>query len=678
MKDYVIYFLTLVLGVAIFYIFNSMDSQQAMMQMSESKQQIMGLMTQVLGGVSVFISFVLGFLIVYANNFLIKRRKKEFGLYMLLGMGKGKISKILLLETLLVGIFSLAIGLVIGIFASQLMSILVSKMFEANMSNYQFIFSQDALIKTLVYFAIIYLCVMMINVFATSKYKLIDLITAKNKNEKIKIKNPIFSVILFILSIGILGCAYYLAITKITEEDFMPILIAIGLGCIGTFLFFYSLSGFMLKIIQTRKKIYQKDLNMFVLRQIDSKINTTVFSMSVICILLFLTICIFSSAMSINNSLTTQLKTYTPVDATFTKRVNIAEGEKKPYTGTYNKEEAEASKISIKDTLIQAGIDVDQDFSEMISTYVYTTKELKQTDSFKPIEEIIKSKYPALDLNNSEPIMKLSDYNKIAPLYGNQTLTLNDNEFIVICNYDELKNLRNEALQKGLTIELNGKTYVAKFTECQNGFYSNSAQPMEAGTYILPDNALPEEWKTIEYFHVNYQGSTPEEKEKIEQKLVSLSDGSGAVNEISLSNLNALTRMSLYDASKGLAATVTFIGLYLGIVFLISSSAILALKELSESSDNKERYKILRKIGADEKMINKALFKQIGIFYLIPLALATAHSIFGIKVCSIILAMFGKQDLVASIAITAGFIVLIYGAYFLATYYGSKAIIKEE
>lgn len=678
MKDYVIYFLTLVLGVAIFYIFNSMDSQQAMMKMSESKQQIMTLMTQVLGGVSVFISFVLGFLIVYANNFLIKRRKKEFGLYMLLGMGKGKISKILLLETLLVGIFSLAIGLIIGIFASQLMSILVSKMFEADMSNYQFIFSQDALIKTLIYFAIIYLCVMLINVFATSKYKLIDLITAKNKNEKIKIKNPILSIIIFILSIGILAVAYYLAITKITGADMMPLLIAIGLGCLGTFLFFYSLSGFLLKIIQSRKKIYEKDLNMFVLRQIDSKINTTVLSMSIICILLFLTICIFSSAMSINNTLTKQLKTYTPVDATFTKRVNIAEGEKKPYKGTYNKQEAEASNISIKDTLTQTGINVDQDFAETISTYVYSSQELKQIDSFKPIEEKIKSNYPTLNLYGNEPIMKLSEYNKIAPLYGNKTLTLNDNEFIVICNYDEVKNLRNEALQKGLTIKLNGKTYVAKYTECQDGFYSNSAQPMEAGTYILPDSAIPEEWKTIEYLHVNYRGSTPEEKEKIEQKLVNVSNEGGSVNEISLASINGLTRIILYDTSKGLAATVTFIGLYLGIVFLISSSAILALKELSESSDNKERYKILRKIGADEKMINKALFKQIGIFYLIPLALAVVHSIFGIKVCSIILAMFGKQDLVTSIAITAGFIVLIYGAYFLATYYGSKSIIKEE
>ena len=167
MKDYVIYFLTLVLGVAIFYIFNSLDAQQAMLEMSESKRQIIDLMIQMLGGVSVFVSFVLGFLIVFANNFLIKRRKKEFGLYMLLGMGKGGISKILLIETLLIGIFSLAIGLLIGVFASQFMSVLVANLFEADMTEYKFIFSQSALIKTIIYFAIIYIIVMLLNLFTT-------------------------------------------------------------------------------------------------------------------------------------------------------------------------------------------------------------------------------------------------------------------------------------------------------------------------------------------------------------------------------------------------------------------------------------------------------------------------------------------------------------------------------
>jgi len=208
-KDYAIYFLTLVLGVAIFYMFNSIDSQQAMIQVSQSTREIIKLMIAMLGYVSVFVAVVLGLLIVYANNFLINRRKKEFGIYMILGMGKRQRAKIILLETILVGIISLIVGLIIGIFASQFMSILVAKMFEADMSEFRFVFSKDACIKTCIYFAVMYVAVMLFNTYTISRYKLINLLNASKKNEKIKIKNPIVSVLIFIIGAGILGFAYW-------------------------------------------------------------------------------------------------------------------------------------------------------------------------------------------------------------------------------------------------------------------------------------------------------------------------------------------------------------------------------------------------------------------------------------------------------------------------------------
>ena len=208
-KDYAIYFLTLVLGVAIFYMFNSIDSQQAMLEVSESTRSIIKLMISLLGYVSVFVAVVLGLLIVYANNFLINRRKKEFGIYMTLGMGKRQISKIILIETILVGIISLIVGLIIGIFASQFMSILVAKMFEADMSKFQFVFSKDACIKTCIYFAVMYVAVMFFNTFTVSKYKLIDLLNANKKNENVKIKNPIICILVFLGAVSILGYAYW-------------------------------------------------------------------------------------------------------------------------------------------------------------------------------------------------------------------------------------------------------------------------------------------------------------------------------------------------------------------------------------------------------------------------------------------------------------------------------------
>ena len=196
-KDYAIYFLTLVLGVAIFYMFNSLDSQQAMLDVSQSTRKMIELMIQMLSFVSVFIAVILGLLIVYANNFLINRRKREFGIYMTLGMGKRQISKIILFETILVGILSLISGLIIGIFASQFMSILVGKLFEADMSKFEFVFSKSACIKTCIYFAVMYVAVMIFNTITISRYKLINLLTAIKKNETIKIKTPMLSILIF-------------------------------------------------------------------------------------------------------------------------------------------------------------------------------------------------------------------------------------------------------------------------------------------------------------------------------------------------------------------------------------------------------------------------------------------------------------------------------------------------
>ena len=198
-KDYAIYFLTL-------YMFNSLDSQQAMLEVSNSTRELIKLMISLLGMVSVFIAIVLGFLIVYANNFLINRRKREFGIYMTLGMGRKQISKIILIETVLIGIISLIVGIMIGIFASQFMSILVAKLFEADMSEFKFVFSKDACIKTCIYFAVMYLAVMIFNTITISKYKLINLLTAVKRNEKVKIKNPVISIIVIALIFG----AYYI------------------------------------------------------------------------------------------------------------------------------------------------------------------------------------------------------------------------------------------------------------------------------------------------------------------------------------------------------------------------------------------------------------------------------------------------------------------------------------
>lgn len=680
-KDYAIYFLTLVLGVAIFYMFNSLDSQEAMLQVSSSTRDIIKLMVNMLGYVSVFVAVVLGLLIVYANNFLINRRKKEFGIYMTLGMAKWQISKIILFETILVGILSLIAGLIIGIFASQFMSVLVAKMFEADMTEFQFVFSKDACIKTCIYFAVMYVAVMFFNTFTVSKYKLINLLNASKKNEKVKIKNPFLCIVVFIVALALLGYAYWKVTGDVHSLDTADKLLPpILMGIVGTVLVFWSLSGFILQIVQRMKNTYLKDTNMFVLRQINNKINTMVASMSVICLMLFMTISILSSSLALRNTMQRELVEMTPVDLNLYKTVNLPESYMK-YGKEVKTTEAQRadSRITIQETLKNNGLDMTL-LKDVIEIPIYATNDLTMGDFLKNKLQSIKLEFPMLAFETAEEIVKISDYNKIASLYGIEQYELKENEYIVLCDFDGIGTIRDRVLADENILEIAGKEYKSKYNECKSGFIMMSTSHMNTGIILVPDSCnLTDDMKEKQFLVANFNANTDEEKQEIEE--IFRSNDSVLIQNLNENGLeiDGMTKISIIESSVGVATIVTFIAIYLGIIFLIASSAILALKQLTESSDNKQRYTILRKIGCDEKMINKSLFRQIAIFFGVPLILAIIHSVFGIQFAiELMSGLASKEDLLPSAVATIIIIGIIYGAYFMATYFGSKNIIKEE
>ena len=668
-KDYAIYFFTLILGVAIFYIFNAIESQTVMMNVSSSTYEIIDLMNSMLSGVSVFVAFILGFLIIYANRFLMKRRNKEFGIYLTLGMSKRKVSLILFFETLIVGCISLVIGLVLGTALSQVMSLLVANMFEAKMTEFEFVFSTSACIKTLIYFSVMYILVMIFNTYNVSRCRLIDLLNANKKSEKIKMKNPWLCVIIFIISVCVLGYAYFCVTAGVTDmQTADKILIPIALGAVSTFFIFWSLSGLLLKIFMSMKNVYYKGLNSFILRQFSSKINTTVFSMTIICLMLFFTICILSSAISIRNSMTSNLEQMAPVDIQLNKKMDL------PVNSGYSEAVIEDSKISVSETLDRLGFDTDKYFKDVLEFDIYASNDILVRDTLGDYYAEVSKQFPYLAYDAAESFIKVSDYNKVAKLYGLDQIHLDSNEYVIIADFDSWIDIRNQSLKKGTPINLNGFTLTPKYDECKDGFIYMASNHINTGIFIVPDEVLEGVPRESELLVANYKANTDEERQEIEDMIVATGNSAYASN----TDIEASTKLSLYEGSIGLGAMITFIGLYLGIVFLIASAAILALKELSESTDNKERFRMLRKIGTDEKMLNRALFRQIGIFFIFPLVLAVIHSIFGIKFCTYILETFGKGELVKSIIMTAGIIVFIYGGYFLITYFASKNIIKER
>ena len=662
-KDYAIYFFTLILGVATFYVFNAIDDQSVMMKVSSTTAEIIKLMTNVLSGVSVFVSIILAFLIVYASRFLIKRRNKEFGVYLTLGMSKKKISLILFIETLIIGIVSLVVGLGIGFLLSQLMSILVANMFEADLTRFQFVFSTNACIKTLIYFSIMYFVVMIFNTINISKCKLIDLMHSNKKSEKIKLKNPLLCTIVFIISCIALGFAYYQVtggIEKMTNAN--SIFVPIGVGAISTFFVFWSLSGLLLKIFISMKNTYYKGLNSFTLRQFSSKINTMTFSMTIICLMLFITICVLSSALSMKNSLNKNVVEFSPKDIEISKPANV-DLEDSDFTD----KQIENYKLSFEEIFTKNGFDFKK-FKNIVYFSLYADDYVTLKSTLGTYYKTAKKNYPFLRYDDYIVLMKNSDYNNLANNFNLEKINLNGDQYAVVGNYKKMIDIKNEALKRNTEIIVNQRIYLPKYKKAINGFYEMGSQKSEIGFIVLPDDALNENQKISNKMVADYNGN----QDDIEKDVTSF------LNNTSNYIITFNTKKDIREASVGLGAIVTFLGLYLGIIFLISCAAILALKELSESSDNVEKFVVLRKIGVDEQELNKALFKQIGIFFMFPLILAIIHSIFGVMFCNNILKTMGVSFNLKSVIITSLFIIFIYGGYFFITYICSKNIIKEK
>ena len=655
LKDYTIYFLTLTFAVCIFYSFNSIESQKAVLQMNESQASYMDMINMILSFVSVLVVCILGALIVYANNFLIKKRKKELGIYMTLGMGKSKISKILLLETLIVGIGSLIVGLLAGIILSQGLSVFTAQLFEVGMSQFTFIFSGSAVIKTLIYFGLIFLFVMIFNTLIISKYKLIDLLNASKKSEDLKVKSPILSFVIFSASVIMLITAYLMVLKIGLKPNDALFKLSIGLGLIGTLGFFYGGAGFLLTVIGRSKNIYLKKLNIFVVRQINSNINTNFLSISLICLMLFITIGGLSTGLSLKASLENGI--VAPFDAS---------------AYMYIDEEDEIQ--SMKQAMDELNFDFKNNEHIFYSQYILTDVSL--ADFLRPYaDDSLKAQLDNGYWDSIEAI-KISDYNKILKLLGKNPIILEENQVLVTSDFEKIRGAVEGFLKSNSSLELNGQTFGIKNKQVISTALYNSIFAMNMFTLVVPDDVVANLKPSSSYMNIEYTQGDKAEAEKYFSDFFNEFRSNETPKGIFI---NGITQQQIYESNRGLSSMVLYVGLYLGIVFLLSSAAVLALQQLSEASDSIDRYKSLRKIGATQKMINKTIFIQTLIYFGAPLALAIVHAIFGIYVVNKDLtSIYGQSDILKSSLMTLIGIVIIYGGYFFTTYSGYKAVVKNN
>ena len=710
-KDYAIYFFTLVLGVTLFYVFNSVGSQAAVLELNNAKKLIVELLSKILSGMSILVVAILGALIIYASRFLIKRRNKEFAIYLTLGMSKRKISRLLFFETLMIGIISLAVGLLVGIGASQLISILIGRLFEADMSKFQFVFSEKAFFDTILYFGLIYLVVIVFNTIIVGRLKIIDLLHGSKKSEKAFLKNPLLRAIVFVLSSFGLSYAYWWVTNdKVSMMDRINNLLwPVAIGVITTFLLFWSFSGLIMEVLTRSKRFYYRGLNSFIFRQVSSKINTAVVSMSLISLLLFLTISILSLCFSINESMKKELAYNTPVDAFIELTdYNAVFGPNGPGYGPsasssdqdWNLQVKESQRYmqkSIYQRLTEKDEEIAKSIKEHLEVNVYADHALtfKQTIQAEYLTGLVGE----FMSKTAVPILRVSDYNKIAKLYHREEISLADNQYQILADYKPMSDSIDKSLASGFQINYRGQTLSPVAKKHLEGFVTSSGMKSNTGILIVPDKIATDQAIGSRVLLVNYNTSADHTAQQIDNDIRRIYDLGNLSIEVHTTDealqktkekskaeeqrpsgvsFSYMTKILIYTSSIGLQAIATFVGFYLGIIFLISSAAILALKQLSESSDNIEKYAALRRLGASNKMLNRALFIQIAIFFVFPLLVGILHSVFGIKFASSIIEVFGSGGLLASIPITASMLILIYGGYFLLTYLSSKRIISEK
>lgn len=653
LKDYTIYFLTLVFGVCIFYTFNSIESQKLMMKLNEYDVKNFKIIEKMMGKISILIACVLGFLIIYANNYLIKRRKKEFGIYLTLGMESRKISNILLIETILIGIFSLGIGIFLGVFLSQGLSIFTAKLFHVKMESFKFVFSSEAFIKTIFYFVIMYLTVFLFNTRSIRKLEIIDLLTDGRKNEKIKLSNLKISIIIFIISNIFIAACYFIVLDKNSKILFVDATISIPiiLGVIGTFLFFFSLSGILLRLVQNNKKVYLKELNMFLLKQINSSINTNFISMSLVCLMLFTSICMLSGGFSISKTLNKNIDDLSQFDGTLF------------YSG----------KIPMEEYL-EKNINLSYYAENYVTFYKYFCKTEEEALGIKTYlgkEEGEKNKlYKDVAQNSIIIIMKLSDFNNIMKFLQKDEISLNEGEYAVFGNVHGLIYPLQKVVNKKTKIKVNGQ----KLTPSKNPVMEISIENYyfkdNFCTFIVKDELI-KGLSSIGYVNLNFK----EDKNKMEEEFLKKLPSLDEIKNNGISCFCVSKKRSKVDAF-GLSGTISYLALYMGVIFLITSAAILALQMLSSSADNACRYKLLTEIGVDDEMINKTIFVQDLIYFMMPLSLALIHSIIGLKIAKIIVNFFGTGDVTGQLLITTFIFVIIYGGYFWVTYISSKKMVK--
>lgn len=710
-RDYLVYLLTLTLGVTVFYAFNTISMQVDIAGIDEEGlAQVMGSM---LGDLTYFLAGVMAFLMVYANNFIMKRRKKEFGLYQVLGMGRGRVATIMALETVIVSVVAFAAGIVLGVGLSQLMTFFTASLFKTQIANFHFFFSVHAFNLTLACMLVMFVLTLLLNLRAVRRTKLIELMGAERRNESIKTRNPWIAIAIFAVGVVLVGVAYYrllrdgfplTATDSKLQEAMNQFGITTAMVTVGSFALFWGLSGMLIKLLQSLRGVYWRGLNMFTVRQLAAKVNTVCFSMGVIAMLLFLAITSVTCGMSIANVMNENLERYNPVDVSQTYVYYT------PDTLDYYKEyvnPSEADRMVLADATVdlyaawhgerkpadnndETGkkVNIADVAGEHVQIDSYLSYPLGGSNPSVSAGEMCKTmgeKLPkALGGSNADTmglfVTPASQYNKLRQMMGEEPVSIGRDQYLLTCDMGgELGDLYTKYMAGGHTLTLGGHELkpATDKSDKDTAAIANSAMGSNPGTVVVADELLSQ--LNLQPYSssllVNYkQGmDTTEADESIKYTLLDnlLVDGKepGSWGIF-------ITRSEMYTQAAQMNGLISYLAIYIGFVLVVACAAILSIQQLSNVADGSRSYRVLAQIGCEDRQIRHSVMAQQAVFFLFPLAVGLAHSFVALKVIIELVSIFGNMSIGGTVGLTCAIFLAAYGGYFLVTYLMSTGMVQ--
>lgn len=673
LRDYTVYFVTLVLGVTVFYAFNTISGQADFL--SEDTRQMVKTVAMLMGFVTVFLAFVLGFLMVYANNYLVKRRKREFGLYQLLGMRQGQVSLILVLETLLASIASLLVGLAMGVLFSQILVFVTAALFNETVTNFSFRFSPEAALFTLICFSLVFVVMLVFNLRTLHKVRLVELMGASRVNERTRVRSLPISVVGVMLGLALIIWSYARLLKDglpiNSAEQFGGFFLTTGIVTVGTLVLFYALSGVLLHVAHAFKGSYYRGLNMFTVRQLSSRINTVSLSMGVISLILFLAITSVSSGLGICAGISDSIRRQTPYDASLSLRYGHA-GDKGGGGVTYQYD---------ADALLAAhGIDLSAISSQVVKVSSHYANDVDDSDplTIDTLSRRAGVSLPDSPLTNTYrdiplSLISASDYNSLRRMGGLDAVDMGSDGYMVASNAGgALVRVYNDLLAARPTVSLRGralKPVSNVVDESSASTLSNSYS--SSGVFVVPDDLLADIKPTIIYVNLNYSVPKAEGDRFMSQALETLSSAKDDVGIVL-----GTTRTEAETTSRGSSAIISYLAIYIGFVLVIACAAILAIQQLSSASDAAPSYLLLSELGCPTKMSMGSLLAQTLTFFLLPLVVALAHSAVALSQVMTVVSLIDQGNWAIPILITAAAFVAVYGTYLMVTYFMARGIVS--